>query len=84
MAKMPMSNAQIIMHSESLQFNSNGKYIFSTRPNILFARATAGNYSVVVSNNGINCVLVLYSTEGTNWTRVTSGVTLTIEWFEAV
>lgn len=75
---------KIVVSTESITFNANGKYIYSGRRIIMSAIAREGNYSVVISNNGINTVLCLYSHEGTAWTRVTSQPTVPIDIMEYV
>ena len=71
-----------VYHSSNLTFNSNGKYLFDDDIKCISARvSTNGNYSIFVSNSGVKTVFLLYNTEGTAFTRVTSEPTLNVEWW---
>ena len=67
---------------ETLTFNSNGKYIFSSASiKVISAKATSGNYFIMVGNAQDICALVLYNIEGTSFTRVTSAPSIEVEYY---
>lgn len=68
-----MANGVVIPNlnkvTESITFNSNGKYIFDGHVTVLTAKPKSGNLAIVIGSNGLNTVFTLYNVEGTGWLR---------------